>query len=578
MNERNQADLLSPLGIATTRYEERSAASLGFGGHAPVKFEENQALCGAGVLFLLPALLEQGLLKTSSVYSLPQNHYYGLESVVLTLAFMALARIKNPEQLKQCKPGEIGRIIGLDRIPEVRCLRDKIKLLTSQRKATELNNLLIDHWYSGKQEDAGFLYIDGHQRIYYGDQANLPSKYISRQKLCLSATTEYWVNDAQGMPLMMVMGELTEKLQTAIEEYIIPQMQQTNLLKHPPSKNKKIPRCTFIFDREAYEPAFFQRLWKKYRIAVITYRKNVKDTWREDRFKSIDTTVLENTVTMLLCEDKIKLGGHRFREVRRLGKDGHQTAIITTHPTIDMTTIAGRMFGRWSQENFFRYMIQDYDFDKMIEFGTETIDTEQKVVNPQYRKINYLIKKLREKKQRVQAKFYPLAESAMEEDIEQIPAITQKQIEHKELLNQYKKQEVELIEKRKQCPHKITLKEMPEKTRYNKLKTESKLLINVIKMICYRAETAVVELLAQYLNREKNEKRMFIKQIISNNANLMPDYKNKTLTVELHILSAQRFNEAAAQLAQLLTETQTIFPGSDLKMIFKTTAQPVCER
>jgi prepilin-type processing-associated H-X9-DG protein len=73
--------------------------------------------------------------------------------VVLTLAFMALARIKNPEQLKQCKPGEIGRF----------------------------NNILIDQWYRDDQGgDTGFLYVDGHVRIYYGYKTNLPSKYIAR--------------------------------------------------------------------------------------------------------------------------------------------------------------------------------------------------------------------------------------------------------------------------------------------------------------------------------------------------------------------------------------------------------------
>ncbi len=152
-----------------------SSAVLG-AGNASVEFDAHQAVCGAGVLFLLPALLAQGLLKTKEVYSVPQNHYYGLESIILTLAFMALARIKNPEQLKQCKPGEIGKIIGLDRIPEVRCLRDKIKLLTAQNQAQKLNHLLIDHWYSTPSEESSFLYIDGHVRIYYGHKANLPVK------------------------------------------------------------------------------------------------------------------------------------------------------------------------------------------------------------------------------------------------------------------------------------------------------------------------------------------------------------------------------------------------------------------
>lgn len=541
-------------------------------------FEHSEAVCRAGVLLLLPALLQQGLLHTKDVYELPPNHYYGLESIMLTFAFMALARIKNPEQLKQCKVGEIGRIIGLDRVPEVRCLRDKLKLLTEQQKAKTLNNLLIDQWYEKNTEDAQFLYIDGHQRIYYGEKANLPSKFISRQKLCLSATTEFWVNDAEGMPVMMVIGELSEKLQSAIEYAIIPQMMETKLLKPVDADNLPTqPQCTFIFDREAYEPAFFQRIWKLYRIAIITYRKNVKDKWVETDFKSFETKVMGQEIDMLLCEQKTELGGHTFREIRRMGESGHQTAVITTHPNIKTNVVAGRMFARWSQENFFRYLIADYDFDKMAEFGIQTLDPEKQVVNPQYRQLTHRLKKLREKISRLEAKFYPLAEQAMEQHIDQLPAITQKQTDYKFALDQLKEEETTLIEKRKQCTPKIKLKEMPDDKRYNQLKTESKLLMNLVKMICYRAESAIASLAAPYLGRADEEKRMFIKQIIQNNADIIPDYKQHTLTVVLHSLSAPRFNRAVQKICELLNETETVFPGTNLRLIFKTTAPTNCE-
>jgi len=98
-------------------------------------------------------------------------------------------------------------------------------------------------------------------------------------------------------------------------------------------------------------------------------------------------TVLQQTVNMSICEMKTELGGYAFREIRRLSESGHQTSIITTHPTLSTPVIAGRMFARWSQENFFRYLIQDYDFDKMLMYGIEDIDTEKTVVNPQYRQI-----------------------------------------------------------------------------------------------------------------------------------------------------------------------------------------------
>ena len=569
------------MGIATSRFEDRIGASIGLSGHGEVKFEKSEALCGAGVLFLLPALIEHGLFKTKQVYELPSSHYYGLRSILLTLAFMALLRIKNPERLKQCKPGEIGRIIGLDRIPEVRCLREKIDLLSKQEKAVELNNLLIDHWYTDKDnENSSFLYIDGHQRIYYGSKANLPVKYISRQKLCLSATTEYWVHDAQGMPVMMVIGQLSEKLKDAIEDLVIPQMLQTKLLSEiQEHQDRQSPQCTFIFDREAYEPAFFNHLWEKYRIAVITYRKNVQDLWNKGGFESTHTQVLSQDITMQLCEKEVTLGGHTFREIRSLTeKSEHQTAIITTHPSLGIALIAGRMFGRWCQENFFSYLIQDYDFDKMIQFGVESIDPNREVVNPQYRKLTNQLKKIRGKITRLEAKFFPLAEVAMDEKIDKLPEITERQMKYKTKIDIHRKQENKLVTLRSDIPPRITLENMPEQKRYNKLKTESKLLMNVIKMIAYRAESSVAALACDHLKRAKDEKRMFVKQIITNNADLIPDYQNKTLTITLHSLSAPRFNYAAKQIADLLNKTETIFPGSNLRMIFKTSADLLCER
>lgn len=552
-------------------------------GNASIEFSTHEGLCGAGVLFLLPALLSQGLLKTKEVYHIPDTHYYGLETVVLTLAFMALARIKNPEQLKQCKPGEIGKIIGLDRIPEVRCLREKINLLTTQNQAKELNRLLIDHWYNQPSEQASFLYIDGHVRIYYGHKANLPSKFISRQKLCLSATTEFWVNDAKGLPVMMVTGELTEKLQRAIEEYIIPELQKTVLLpsaQHSEEEKKLPPVCTLVFDREAYEPAFFERLYKTHRIAVITYRKNVKDVWEEESFKSIPVQVLDQTITMQLCERKTVLSGVEVREIRRLTESGHQTALITTNMVLSTEVAAGRMFGRWSQENFFRYMVMDYDFDKMIEFGIEAIDENREVVNPEYRKMSHRLKKEKEKTGRLKAKLYPLTEQALELSLEDMPL---PQLESKQMILLEKIERQQLIEQqlttqRSLIQQRIRLKEMPGQTRYNKLKQESKVLMNVLKMICYRAETAIANELSAFLVNAKEEKRMLVKQIIQNNADIIPDYLNNTLTVILHSLSAPRFNKAAAKLAETLNQTETIFPGTNLMLRFKTTATSDCER
>lgn len=477
---------------------------------------------------------------------------------------MALCRLKNPEQTKQCKPGELGKVIGLDRIPEVRCLRKKIKELSDQNKSVQIGNELFRHWMP-EDLDSVYLYVDGHVRVYHGSQANLPSKYVSRQKLCLSGTTEFWVNDANGSPLMVVTGELTEKLQQVIQEQIIPQVAATGVLPAAPAGH---PIYTVIFDREAYSIPLFKSLLEK-QIAIITYRKNVKDLWEESLFNTIEIQEAGLKKAMRICEMEKQLDGLSVREIRVLTDTGHQTAIITTNKVITTREVALKMFGRWSQENYFKYMIANYDFDKMTSYGVETIDQNKEVVNPAHRVIKYRIKKAKEKMKRLEAQFYPLLEQAIDTQVQQMPALTNKQKTVKENIDAYAEIIRDLQTQAKSIPPRIKLKDMPQAGRYNKLKTESKMLMNIIKMICYRAETAVANLAAPYLAKDADEKRKFIQQIIDSPVDMNPDHQRKTLTLTLYSLSANRYNTALAELIKLMNQTETIFPGTDLRLLFK---------
>jgi len=515
-------------------------------------------------LFLLPALIQQGLFKASELYTGIKEGFYRVESIVLTLAIMALCRIKNPEQTKQCKPGELGKVIGLDRIPEVRCLRKKVKELSDQNKSVQLSQEMFRHWMP-EEMDGVFLYVDGHVRIYHGSKANLPSKYVSRQKLCLSGTTEFWVNDSTGSPLMVVTGELTEKLQQVIEDEIIPQITATGALPAPTAGH---PVCTVVFDREAYSIPLFKSLLAK-RIAIITYRKNVKDIWDEKLFETIEIQENGTKKTIRICEQETLIDGLSLREIRVLTGTGHQTAIVTTNKVITAREVALNMFSRWGQENYFKYMIANYDFDKMISYGVETIDENKEVVNPPHRVIKYQIKKAKEKKKRLEAQFYPLLEQAIDTKLEEMPALTNKQKAIKENIDAFDEQIRNLQTQAKAIPARIKLKDMPESGRYNKLKTESKMLMNMIKMICYRAETAVANLAVPYLAKDADEKRKFIRQIIDSPVDMNPDYQQKTLTITLYSLSANRYNAALLELIILMNQTETIFPGTDLTLIFK---------
>ncbi|MEO5998213.1 MAG: putative transposase [Chitinophagaceae bacterium] len=560
--------------MATTRTEERMAAAMGLIPGAPTVFKAGNSIEHGAILLALPALESQGLLKALEVYdALPQG-YYNLTHILLLLAYMSLLRIDNPEQLKTCNPGELGRIMGLDRVPEMRCLRQKIKLITEQHKAVALEKSLFAGWLNPDQNPCLFFYIDGHVKIYFGDKANLSKTYVSRQKLCLCGTTEYWVNDRQGSPYLSVIGELNEHLRLVIEEQLVPRLLEDTRDMVTPQQldaNPLLPRFILFFDREAYDTSFFVRLWKEHRIAIVTYRKNVKDKWSEQDFKSYDTQVINNKTTMLLCEKPVELGGHPFREVRKLSEGGHQTSIITTDQTLSLDQTAGSMFSRWSQENYFRYMIAEFNFDKMVQYGVETIDENTKVVNPTYNKLTQQIKKATEKHRRAESQLYELMEKLQQplKGNEHVQ-LTEKQATVQQTSQTYATKIAELKAGRKEITRTIALKDMPEANRYNCLKKESKLFMNVIRMIAYRAETVLYNLIKPIFKTAEKEGRQIIQSILKSDADILPDYEAKTLTVKIHGQATPKVNELLKNLCDQMNETKTIYPQTDLTIIFKT--------
>ncbi len=158
-------------------------------------------------------------------FQLPRG-YYQLDSIFVLLAFMALARKKAVEDPRYCSPGEWGKVLGLDRIPEVKTLREKIGHLSRGHQAVKWAGQLSAEWMQSNPESAAILYIDGHVRVYSGRQTKLPRHYVARQKLCLRATTDYWVNAIDGRPFFLINKEVDPGLIKVLEEDIIPRLEK----------------------------------------------------------------------------------------------------------------------------------------------------------------------------------------------------------------------------------------------------------------------------------------------------------------------------------------------------------------
>lgn len=496
--------------------------------------------------------------------------YYYIEFIILLIAFMNLCRIKNPQQLNRVNPGEFGRLMGVDRVPESKCLRNKIKQICAQEKAGEWNMDLAREWICS--EGTEMYYVDGHVQIYHGHKAQLGKKYIARQKLCLPGVQEFWVNNMSGLPYFYVRGQVNEKLLEMLETEIIPK-----LLEMPQKYSEEeleadpdLARFTIVFDREAYSPEFFHRIWERHRIAVLTYRKHVKDKWDQTGFQSYTISVEQTDIEMKLAEKSVEIAERPFREIRKLSAGGHQTSVMTTNRQLPITLVAVYMFSRWSQENFFRYMRQDYDFDRMLQYTVEQIDGEKFVNNPRYSKLTYQKKKINEKISRRKARLLNIIDLSINEELDQTKKNEAKQQKFRLEIEELEQQEQAIVSERKKHPSKIKIKDMPRPIRYNQINGQSKHFYNILKMICYRAESAFANMLAPHFKKSMNEKRALVKRIINTPIDLKPDYQTNKLYVSLYTLPTPRDNDALSEILQTLNDSKTKYPGTDLVICYKT--------
>jgi hypothetical protein len=565
------------MGKACTNAAERILASL-TGTSATIKFDEQTDLSCAGVLLSLPALLSNGLLTHSKDFKL-DNVYYSEEMIFLCLAFLSLLRVKNINQANTIPCGELGRVLGLDRIPEVKTLRDRIARFTAKGDVQQWSAKLSQGWMSANAGLAGVLYIDGHVNIYYGQATNMPKRFTSRLRLCMSGSTDYWVNDKTGQPFFVVSEAINSGMIEQIKTSILPRLEKE--VPNLPTteellQNLQLHKFMIVCDRECYSVDFFHYLWEK-RVAICTYNKNVKDKWPEEDFIEYEMIQDDGTSEKIkLSEKKITLKNNdkenpkevTCREIRKLSKSGHQTSILTTNWALGIVAIGFYMFARWCQENFFLYMKENFDIDGLVSYAKETISDTKMLVNPEYKQLESELKSLNGKLSKQKTLF---ANITLKEESEKRKKLERSIAKKAEMHQEIKGLEAQIItikDKKKKVDRKITFASLPPTEKFTNAINVRKHFMDNIKMIAYRAETAMYNMIKNQLSHP-DEGRKLLQQIYTSDADILPDYPNKTLTVKLHNLNYRKDDKVVQYLCEKLNETETEFPGTNLKVIYQ---------
>jgi hypothetical protein len=392
----------------------------------------------------------------------------------------------------------------------------------------------------------------------------LPRRYVSRERLCLRGTTDYWINDALGRPFFVVSKAITSGLGDTLLKEIVPQLLTSVPGQPTPEQladDSRRHRFILVFDREGATTVLLEALWQQ-RIEAITYRKNVKDVWPASEFADTDVAMPDGVhLAMKLAMRETRLGETlTVKEVRRLTATGHQTAVISTAHGLDDVIIAGRMFARWCQENFFADMMQHYDIDGLVQYGAQAIPGTETVVKPRWREADKAVITARQNVRKLQATLG--ACSALEDGAS---------IGHKaECLHDIEVAQTALQEARtirKALPRKVTLESLPAADRPTQLLPLNKMLCDTVKMVAYRAETALVGLLRRHLNKD-DDARALVRALFVASADLAPDSLAKTLIVKIHRMASPVHDRAIAALLSDLNELNFRHPETGDRLLY----------
>ena len=569
---------------AADRSGERAAARWGQLVAADPVFAPAARVPLAGLLLAIPALEATGLLDcAATVFGRLPNGFYGLDTMLVEGVLRALAGEPRAEGSTRIDPVAFGRVLGLDRAPEVKTIRRKITALATTGRAGELLAAIaarhVARLDATNPDLLAVFYVDGHVRAYQGGR-KVAKTHLSRLKFPAPATVETWVSDASGDPVLVVMAQPGASLAMELRR-LLPDLRRAV---------GDTRRVLVGFDRGGWSPALFAHMDAE-GFDVLTWRKVpaddvhpylfgdvkfVAETGRTQQWRVADTTVdlpvgdeqvfTMRQVTLLVAGNKSGRDKH--------GQDStRQIHILTTRTDLTAGEVIYRMGSRWRQENYFRYARMHFDLDSHDAYATTDDDPTRLVPNPAKKKAHRVVLAARARYERALA----ATDAAMLEAVSPPPgqAVLITNADHDTLTADLRGAEADLDTA--QATHRDVPARMPLaqiNPGQQVLDVQTKLITHAIRIAAFNTATTLARAVRVHTGyaRANHEAHTLVRQALTGSGDIDPS--DGTLTVRLDPLPTGRATAAIAQLCEHLTATQSRYPGTDLILRYEVKNRP----
>ncbi|KZS58097.1 hypothetical protein A4G28_05780 [Mycobacterium ostraviense] len=550
------------------REAERVLARLGLIASAPPVFTPCARVPLAGLLLGLPALAATGLLECAhSIYGELPNGFYSLDTMLCEAVFRALLGEARAEGSARIDPAALGRVLGLDRAPEVKTIRRKVGLLAKVGKAGDWITAMARRQVEARPEQAAVCYVDGHVRAYQGTR-KIAKTHVPRLKFPAPATVETWVSDSAGDPLLVVMAEPATSLAGELRR-LMPELR---------TLVGEDRRVLVGFDRGGWSPALFADLhaagfdtltWRKGHTADVDEACFAQCSHTDEHGRTHTWRLADTEVTLDIAE------GPRAGEVFAMRQISlHDSAatrqmhILTTRGDLPAAEIRYRMGSRWRQENHYRYARIHFDFDSHDTYRAGDDDLKRTVPNPAKKSAYVQVEKARS----------ALHSAETTRDRELLAASTPPPGATTVLttamvnaINAAAHAAEAALATHQTIPARVPLAQV-NPGQQAKLDTETKLIHHAIRIAAYNTTRSLARAIVTDTGytRADDEAHALVRTALAGSGDIIPDTDTDTDTVHIRLdpLPAPRHTAAIDQLCQVLNDTNTVYPGTGLTLSY----------
>ena len=547
------------------RSGERALAAFGLIPYAPPVFTPCGRAPLAGLFLALPALAATGLADTAhTVYGGLPNGFYSLDTMLCESVFRALLGQARAEGAARIDPPALGRVLGLDRAPEVKTIRRKIKYLAQAGRAGDWIAAMARRHVQDRPEQAAVCYVDGHVRAYQGTR-RIAKTHVPRLKFPAPATVETWVADAAGDPLLVVLAEPGASLAGELRR-MIPELR---------AMVGDDRRVLVGFDRGGWSPTLFADLHAA-GFDTLTWRKGTIADLDEHQFS--DHTHIDEagrTHTWALADTEVELpitDGPRAGEVFAMRQISlyntartRQMHILTTRPDLTPGEIRYRMGSRWRQENHYRYARIHFDLDSHDTYRATDDDPTRMVPNPAKKPAHRDVEKARRALHSAETASDAALLAAHSPQPGTSVVLTNAMINTINAdVHAAQKTLDAAITAHQVIPARLPLAQVHPGQQV--LDTETKLIHHAIRIAAFNTAQSLARaiLTATGYTRADDEAHTLIRTALAGSGDIIPD--RDTLHIHLDPLPAPRHTTAIDELCQALNDTNTVYPGTDLTL------------